>query len=390
MLSATYRQASNRSPKRSIVDQVKERDPDNRLLSRMKARRLSFEQSRDTLLALSGELDTTMGGRAVDVFPPGRLSRRRSIYGLVDRQYVPGVLRVFDFANPDLHTGARVETIVPQQALYALNNAFVAGRARAIVRRLAISKEAPPADGIRRLYQVVLQRGPSSAEARRAIEFLQEPAVKPDLASATSKPSVWSYGYGEVDADSGAIKSFQPLPFFSGGAWQGGPRLPDATLGWVQLTAEGGHPGNDTKHAAVRRWTAPSSGSVALSSEFIHEPSVGDGVRYWVLSNRHGVLTSGAMHQNQKRVDIEKIKVQTGDTLDFVVDIKVTLNSDQFLWSPELRLLKAAATATSNANVVWSAKQDFPKGVAMLAATLNRWEQLTHVLLMSNELMFVD
>ena len=109
-----------------------------------------------------------------------------------------------------------------------------------------------------------------------------------------------------------------------------------------------------------------------------------------MLSSRHGVLTSGAMHRNQKRVDIEKIKVQTGDTLDFVVDIKVTLNSDQFLWSPELRLLKAAATATSNANVVWSAKQDFPKGVAMLAATLNRWEQLTHVLLMSNELMFVD
>ena len=53
------------------------------------------------------------------------------------------------------------------------------------------------------------------------------------------------------------VASFEPLPHFTGAAWQGGAAWPDGKLGWVQLTAAGGHPGNDLAHAAIRRWTAP-------------------------------------------------------------------------------------------------------------------------------------
>ncbi len=53
------------------------------------------------------------------------------------------------------------------------------------------------------------------------------------------------------------VTGFTALPHFTGSAWQGGAAWPDAKLGWVQLTATGGHPGNDRSHAAVRRWTAP-------------------------------------------------------------------------------------------------------------------------------------
>ena len=81
--------------------------------------------ARVTELAASGELDPTMGGRPADVN-----SSRRSVYLLVDRQFLPGVFRVFDFANPDLHIPQRPSTTVPQQALFFMNSAMSADVAR--------------------------------------------------------------------------------------------------------------------------------------------------------------------------------------------------------------------------------------------------------------------
>jgi hypothetical protein len=81
------------------------------------------------MLRVTGELDETMGGRPQDLLDAS--NRRRTVYGEVDRQFLPGVLRTFDFANPDLHVAVRHETTVPQQALYFLNGSFAAARARA-------------------------------------------------------------------------------------------------------------------------------------------------------------------------------------------------------------------------------------------------------------------
>ena len=49
---------------------------------------------------------------------------RRSVYATVDRQYLPYVFSVFDFANPDFHSSQRAETTNPQQALFALNSPY--------------------------------------------------------------------------------------------------------------------------------------------------------------------------------------------------------------------------------------------------------------------------
>nr|NIP92219.1 DUF1553 domain-containing protein [Akkermansiaceae bacterium] len=110
-------------------------DPENRLLAVYPGRRLDFEAMRDTMLMASGELDPRMGG------PPGELfgaeaSGRRSIYGRIDRQYLPSNLRVFDFANPELHTPRRYRTNVPQQALFLMNAPFTVARARALAARV--------------------------------------------------------------------------------------------------------------------------------------------------------------------------------------------------------------------------------------------------------------
>jgi hypothetical protein len=392
MRSAAYRQASSISDwglriadsagsnPQSQTANPQSLDPENRLLWRMNAHRLGFEEMRDTLLAASGELDRRIGGRAVELFPSAGVPLRRTVYGLVDRQFVPGVMRVFDFANPDLHSPQRSETSVPQQALFALNSPFVADRATSIAARLG---DGPPSDRVARLYGAVLRRDPTPPQRRSALAFVEMAEAGAAHEAGPSGAAAWSYGYGELDEPAGRLKEFHPLPYFGGSAWQGGPRYPDAALGWVQLSAQGGHPGNDLRHAAVRRWTAPRDGTVAVRSVVAHEVAAGDGVRCRIVSSRRGVLAAAVVHNTRQPLNVESVEVRAGDTLDFVADIKDVLNSDQHLWAPEIRYTDAAGPASES----WNAERDFagPKPVA-----LGPWEQLAQVLLMSNEFMFVD
>ncbi len=151
----TYQQSSTAS-----IAATK-KDPDNVLLSHMPVRRLSFEQLRDTLLSVSASLNPTTGGRSGDLFP-ATLPARRTLYATIDRQFVPGVLRAFDFANPDQHTPERHETTTAQQALFLLNHPFAGRITQTLVDDCANSPSGIAA--ITKLYESVLQRRPSSAE----------------------------------------------------------------------------------------------------------------------------------------------------------------------------------------------------------------------------------
>ncbi|MFM7251187.1 MAG: DUF1553 domain-containing protein [Planctomycetaceae bacterium] len=190
VLSGAYRQQS--VPAEAAVRRGMEADPDSRLLWRFRARRLEWEAFRDSLLAVAGDLGTDApGGRGDDLLPPGPGPHRRSVYCLVDRQYVPGVMNAFDFANPDLHVPKRLETTVPQQALFALNHPFVAERARSLVRRAWPEPGADPA-AIERVWRAVFQRPPSSAEREGAIAFVAgapEPAPPPPVPAEEGKPA---------------------------------------------------------------------------------------------------------------------------------------------------------------------------------------------------------
>jgi len=128
---------------------------------------------------VAGDLDVgTAGGRGGDVLPPGPGPFRRSVYCLVDRQFVPGVMNVFDFANPDLHMPKRPETTVPQQALFALNHPFVAERARSLVRKLW-PEAVVDTEGVERVWRAVYQRPPTSVEREGAVAFLAAAPVTP-------------------------------------------------------------------------------------------------------------------------------------------------------------------------------------------------------------------
>ena len=91
----------------------------NRLLAHFPVQRLDFEALRDAMLAVSGELDPKAGGKPAELMDTA--NKRRTVYALVDRQFLAGTFRTFDFANPDIHVAVRHETTVPQQALFFLN-----------------------------------------------------------------------------------------------------------------------------------------------------------------------------------------------------------------------------------------------------------------------------
>src|SRR5712672_3432201 len=96
--------------------------------------RLDFEALRDTLLMVSGKIDLTVEGRPVDLIAEP-FTTRRTIYGTVERQNLPGLFRTFDFASPDTTSPQRFSTTVPQQALFLMNSPFVVQQVTALLAR---------------------------------------------------------------------------------------------------------------------------------------------------------------------------------------------------------------------------------------------------------------
>lgn len=378
VLSATFQQSSARETGPQ-TDQAMQIDPDNRLLWRMNPRRLSFEEFRDSLLASSGQLDRQMRGKPTGLFEKP-YPRRRTIYAKVDRQYLPGTLRIFDFANPDLHVPKRAETTVPQQALFLMNHPLVLERAEALAESV---KRSPTAEqSIQAMFQCALQRLPTPAELADAVELVSSTATT-QTSSPPDTAADWKYGYGMMDEALQRVTGFTPLPHFTGAAWQGGPNWPDLELGWVQLTATGGHPGNDRQHAAVRRWTAPRGMTIRIRSKLVHERPPGDGIRAFVVASQQGLLTSKTVHQSTAELNVDALDVSAGDTIDFVVDIGDILNSDEHLWTQTIE----AAAPTGEASSNWNSESDFPRS---RSRQIDPWEQLAQVLFCTNEFTFVD
>ena len=132
MGSSAYQMSSRAS------DESWETDPENRLWSRFTRRRLSVEELRDSYLALSGELDRTMGG-TLDKGSGGipeaernnrRLNpddyNRRTVYIPLMRNKVPYMLGLFDFGDATTTLGRRTASNVAPQALYLMNGEFAA------------------------------------------------------------------------------------------------------------------------------------------------------------------------------------------------------------------------------------------------------------------------
>lgn len=165
MISDTYCQTSQDRPK------CVEIDPENTLLWKMSRRRLEFESLRDSMLAVSQQLDSRMHGKPENLFG-ATLSRRKTIYGVIDRQNLPGIYRVFDLPNPDQSAAKRIRTTVPQQSLFMINSPFVVVQANHLIRNVANDHESQ-FEKIRQLYRTLFQREPTSLEIEVGSQYIQ-------------------------------------------------------------------------------------------------------------------------------------------------------------------------------------------------------------------------
>ena len=182
VMSATYRQASlAQDPKAAGLDSS------NRLLWRQNPRRLDAESLRDSVLAVSGKLDLTMGGPGFKDFdyveayapiynyvsPDKPELWRRSIYRFVVRTTPHTFMAALDCPDPANLTPARNRTTTATQALALSNNEFMLRQARHLATRVE-NEGGPGAAGVDRTFALAFQRAPTASERQAAVSLVNE------------------------------------------------------------------------------------------------------------------------------------------------------------------------------------------------------------------------
>ncbi|MGV3719794.1 MAG: PSD1 and planctomycete cytochrome C domain-containing protein [Actinomycetota bacterium] len=379
LLSNTYQQSSEGS-----AATVKA-DPENRLVGRFNRQRLDFEELRDAMLAVSGELDATLYGRSVNVVEDLKATRR-TVYAFIDRQDLPTLLRTFDYPDANAHAGQRFSTIVPQQSLFLMNNAFVHDRARGLLARPGIGTQKTGEEKIRQLYRVIFGRSPAPEEVTLGLSFLKKIAAEKE--APVAETTAWQYGYGEYDPSAKKLKAFVNLPHFSGQSWQGGPQIPDPKIGWVFLNPQGGHPGNDLQHSAIRRWVAPRDMTVRIRGTVQHPSDQGDGVQALVVSSRAGMVGSWVAKNSSAQTAVDRVDVKRGDTIDFVLECRTSPSFDGFTWAPSVEVV--TENGPGGFQSAWSASADFAGPAKEQPKPLTPWEAYAQALLLTNEFIYID
>jgi hypothetical protein len=169
-------------------------DPENTLLWRANIQRLEAEEIRDAMLAVSGSLDTRIGGKTIPLhdreYVFNHTSKdattyemtRRTLYIPIIRNHLYDVLEQFDFPDPTMPTGSRNSTVVAPQALIMLNSPLVMDSAARLAAKLLDSSENDESR-LMHAYATLYSRPATGPEIRRAIAFLDS---QPDRREAWS------------------------------------------------------------------------------------------------------------------------------------------------------------------------------------------------------------
>jgi hypothetical protein len=205
LTSRAYRMSARATPEALKLD------PGNLLFGRFTMRRLTAEEVRDSILAVSGQLDVKLGGPSV--FPrisdevlagqsiPGNgwlkskgggydpkdptAGNRRSVYVHVKRSLQVPILIQHDQADADSSCPVRYTTTVPTQALGMLNGEFTNGAAAALASRLRSQSRDLP-EQVRRAIRLTTGRVPTDEEVTKDVEFVRELKTKAGLTDAAA------------------------------------------------------------------------------------------------------------------------------------------------------------------------------------------------------------
>jgi hypothetical protein len=148
------------------------KDVDNHYYWRMPYRRIEAEVLRDSIFAMAGKLDLTMGGPDIDQ-RQGLTVPRRSIYFRHAEDKQVEFLKIFDGASA-IECYQRTESIVPQQALAMANSELTATHARAVAQMLLAKLGADPGGLAKAAFERILCRPPTAQEEAVCTTFLRD------------------------------------------------------------------------------------------------------------------------------------------------------------------------------------------------------------------------
>ena len=163
MTSSAYMQGNE------ITKNGVERDPENMLFWRRGSSRLEAEIIRDSLLAVSGSLDTSMFGKGT----LDEKSLRRSVYFTVKRGQLIPMLQLFDWPDAMQGIGTRERSTVAPQALAMLNSPIIRDLATKFAGRVHAGENTPVAEAIDRAYRIALGRPATTEETTTMTEFIE-------------------------------------------------------------------------------------------------------------------------------------------------------------------------------------------------------------------------
>jgi hypothetical protein len=183
VMSDTYRQSSASNASAEKID------ANNALLWRQNRRKLEAEAVRDSVLAVSGKLDLSMGGSGWQDFviehpehsphyqysladPEDAKTWRRSVYRFIVRSQTQPWMTSLDCADPSIRVDKRNESLSALQALALLNNGFMLTQSQHFAER--VQREAPDlAAQVVRAHALAYGREPSASDRAKLIAFAQ-------------------------------------------------------------------------------------------------------------------------------------------------------------------------------------------------------------------------
>jgi hypothetical protein len=159
MTSQTYMQSGEFDEARAQIDR------ENLLLWRRTPQRLEAEAIRDSMLAVSGKLDSTP-------FGPGSLDQnmtRRSVYFFIKRSQLIPMMMLFDWPEHLVSIGQRPVTTIAPQALMFMNSPQGRDYATAFAKRLPHDSSD---EAVKTAWRLAFGRIPSDAELEASLKFL--------------------------------------------------------------------------------------------------------------------------------------------------------------------------------------------------------------------------
>ncbi len=357
-------------------------DEANSLFWKWNRTRADFESARDRILATSGSLDTRrISGRSV-VLDDQVADSCRSVYGFIDRYHLATTFVSFDVPHPDHHAPKRVETTVPQQALFLLNSPLLIRRAESLAYDPEFQKRTDDTSRIEWIYRKIHQRDPTATETADALEWLSktEPAdYAPRLGGS------WEVRYAR-DVN-GVLSEDTTFPLFQDNSWRIGPDLATNSIRWIHATPDGGHTADG--YSLILRWRAGGSGEVKMEGD-IKRTQKGGSALEWKISHDGMAQTTQPLGSNQtSRIDSEWIKVSAGSAVDFILRAPENVNNASVGWN--LRIFGRETPDAPPANL-GTFKDHFPtpNDPAPEAKSGSPWADLIQMLWASNEFNFID